>query len=170
MKIHLNNNFNLVNACQIWTRFCKHKSLLTNIPQLNIKKCTVSQSLRLNSNKNSTSSTSSKVALSRKIKQHTKKNVLPSNLPRKTKWNSQCLIPGFPYTLSVLLNDLCSPIGYNIDKAIEEVILAHNNMIKNHGVQAGTARYNAIRLYAILMIEGRNPEPLPRVALGKRDR
>jgi hypothetical protein len=57
-----------------------------------------------------------------------------------------------------------------VDEAIKEVILFHDNLIKNHSVVEGTARFNSIRLYAIKLLEGQNPDPLDRVAVGKKDR
>lgn len=173
MKI--NNKFNNYKITSS-KRSCLSKHITTktnNLSNIKIKTKITPLGLRQNSSvkKSSNLSTSSKGVLSKRLKHHSIKNALSSNIPRKkSKWNSQCLIPGYPYTLSALLNHLCKPLGYNIDEAIREVISVHNNMIKNHGVESGTARFNSIRLYAILLIEGRKPEPLPRVALGKRDR
>lgn len=90
--------------------------------------------------------------------------------PRRPKQAEASFIKASPITFNIVLNQLGKTIGFNCDLAIKEVITFHNRMIKNHSVVEGTARFNSIRLYAIKMLEGQNPAPLDRVAVGKKDR
>lgn len=60
--------------------------------------------------------------------------------------------------------------NFDVSAAVTEVINFHDALIRNHSVVEGTARYNKIRLYCINLLEGQNPEPLERVAVGKKDR
>jgi hypothetical protein len=82
--------------------------------------------------------------------------------------NSLILVP--PITFEIILDRLCEPIGLKTGPMIKEISTFHDNLIKNHSVVEGTARFNSIRLYAIMMLEGRSPEPLSRVAVGNKDR
>lgn len=84
--------------------------------------------------------------------------------------NQESLIQGSHSIFIALLNRICEPIGFVVDTTVQEIVTFHNNLIKNHKVVEGTARYNKIRLYSIMLLEGRNPEPLERVAVGKKDR
>lgn len=84
--------------------------------------------------------------------------------------NQESLIKGSHSIFMTLLNRTCEAINFKVDPAVSEIITFHNNLIKNHKVVEGTARYNMIRLYSIMLLEGRNPEPLTRVAVGKKDR
>jgi hypothetical protein len=102
-------------------------------------------------------------------KPHKRKQV-SSNISRNKQSTNISFIKSAPITFNIVLDRLCKPIGFKCEPAIKEVISFHDNMIKNHSVVEGTARYNAIRLYAILLLEGRNPDPLDRVAVGKKDR
>jgi hypothetical protein len=93
-----------------------------------------------------------------------------SNSKRNKQSTNTSFIKSAPVTFNIVLDRLCKPIGYECEPAIKEIISFHDNLIKNHSVVEGTARYNAIRLYAILLLEDRNPDPLDRVATGKKDR
>jgi len=75
-----------------------------------------------------------------------------------------------PTPFKIVLNSLSLPIGVDIEPVISEVVSFHNKMIMNHSIIEGTARYNSIRLYAIRLMEGQNPEPLPWVATGRKDK
>jgi hypothetical protein len=75
-----------------------------------------------------------------------------------------------PITFNILLNHLLVKFNIKVDEAIKEVITFHDRMIKSHSVVEGTARFNAIRLYSIQLLEGQNPAPLDRVAVGRKDR
>jgi hypothetical protein len=90
--------------------------------------------------------------------------------PRSRTVNTSALINKAPITFNIVLDQLCKPFGYKTDPAIKEVIKFHDEMIKNHSVVEGTARYNSIRLYSIMLLEGQNPDPLDRVAVGRKDR
>lgn len=93
------------------------------------------------------------------------------NNPQSTKAaNSSSLIKRAPATFNIVLDRYCEPIGFKTGPSINEVITFHDALIKNHSVVEGTARYNMIRLYCIMLLEGRNPEPLERVAVGRKDR
>jgi hypothetical protein len=89
-----------------------------------------------------------------------------------TRYAQTSLIRDVPITFKIVLEQLLTSnnIDFSLSPAIKEIITFHDNMIKNHSVVEGTARYNSIRLYAINMLEGRNPDPLDRVAVGKKDR
>jgi hypothetical protein len=89
-----------------------------------------------------------------------------------TRYAQTSLIKDVPITFKIVLEQLLTSnnIDFSLSPAIKEIITFHDNMIKNHSVVEGTARYNSIRLYAINMLEGRNPDPLDRVAVGKKDR
>jgi hypothetical protein len=53
---------------------------------------------------------------------------------------------------------------------ITEVLACHNGFIKSLGIKFGTKHYKAITLYAKLLIEGRQAEPVSRVSVGKKDK
>jgi hypothetical protein len=84
--------------------------------------------------------------------------------------NRSSFIERAPATFNIVLDRYCEPIGFKTGPSINEVISFHDALIKNHSVVEGTARYNMIRLYCIMLLENRNPDPLERVAVGKKDR
>jgi hypothetical protein len=88
--------------------------------------------------------------------------------PSAKLYNAQ--IHRAPATFIIIMNQLTTEFGIQVDHAINEVITFHDNLIKNHSVVEGTARYNMIRLYCIRLLEGQNPDPLDRVAVGRKDR
>lgn len=69
-------------------------------------------------------------------------------------------IDNAPKVFTTVLNELALEFQYDTQQAIEEVITFHDNLIKNHRVKEGTARFNMIRLYSVMLLEGQNPEPL----------
>lgn len=84
--------------------------------------------------------------------------------------NRSSFIERAPATFNIVLDRYCEPIGFKTGPSINEVISFHDALIKNHSVIEGTARYNMIRLYCIMLLENRNPDPLERVAVGNKDR
>jgi hypothetical protein len=84
--------------------------------------------------------------------------------------NQAALIINAPKVFITILDNLCQSFNFNTKEAIDEVITFHDNLIKNHTVKSGTDRYNMIRLYCIMLLEGQNPDPLTRVAVGNKDR
>jgi hypothetical protein len=82
------------------------------------------------------------------------------------------LIIKAPATLKIILKSLAREIEWEdyIESCIDSIVVFHDEMIKNHSIVEGTARFNSIRNYSILLLEGQNVEPLERVAVGKVDR
>jgi hypothetical protein len=107
------------------------------------------------------------------FKKQNSKNKTSRRKSRRTKPSaklSNAQIHRAPVAFNILLNHLLTKFGIKVDQAIKEVITFHDNLIKNHSVVEGTARFNKIRLYSIKLLEGQNPDPLDRVAVGRKDR
>lgn len=82
------------------------------------------------------------------------------------------LIQSVPKTFVITLEAFCdkSIDKSQITKAAEQIVYQHNQMIKNHQVVEGTARWATIRLYCIQLLEGQNIDSPTRVAVGRKDR
>lgn len=105
----------------------------------------------------------------KRTKSKFKRNNLKTNNKIAVKL-TRALIQEAPIAFKILINQLITEFGISTDKAIDQVVSFHDNLILNHSVVEGTARFNSIRLYAIKLLEGQNPEPLERVAVGRKDR
>jgi len=118
--------------------------------------------------RNKNTSVSKKKGNANKIKQK------PSSRGSKIIKPVEAQIQSSPVVFTLVLEQLAKEIpdlpNDTISKSIQEIISFHNRMIINHKVIEGTARFNSIRLYAIKLLEGQNPEPLDRVAIGRKDR
>lgn len=135
---------------------------INNINQLSL---ILKRSLTTSQNKLQPSTKSEKAKAKAKARQAKRREKLK-------KLQAQAMIKGVPKVFQeVLINIKHDEISSCcIKEAIQETILQHNLMIKNHSVIEGTARFALIRLYAIQMLEGSNIDSPLRVAVGKKDR
>lgn len=85
--------------------------------------------------------------------------------------NATGLINKVPTVFISIMNALSLKLDIsNVEEAIKQVVTYHDRLIINHGVVDGTKRFSELRLYAIRLLEGQNPDPLSFVATGKKDK
>lgn len=84
----------------------------------------------------------------------------------------QAKIASIPKVFITTLYSICpNEISYEqLEEAVNEVTSKHNEMIDNHQVVEGSARFALIRLYAIQLLEGQKIDSPERVAVGVKDR
>jgi len=79
----------------------------------------------------------------------------------------------FEFVLNTILEKVGKPElipKVHIGKAIVQFQTLHNNLITEHGIKFGTAKWNSIKNYCIQLLEGNlNPEHPERVATGRVD-
>lgn len=87
-------------------------------------------------------------------------------------YSVEALIKGNNNIFSDVLQNLADSNGipFAARPAVQKITKIHNDLIKNHKVIEGTARFNDIRLYAIRMMEGENPETPKMLSTGRKDR
>lgn len=94
-----------------------------------------------------------------------RKRIYGNTTPTKGQIKSK-----FDLILPIFIPLLPSLKVNSIKKYISCVICVHNWYIANHGVESGTKLFKELCNYCILLIEGRNPDSLNRVSIGKVDK
>lgn len=120
----------------------------------------------LNNNNNVTKTSNTSQALIERRKCNKRRQEKLKNL------RDQAKIASIPKVFITALYSICpDEISYEqLKDAINEVTSKHNEMIDNHQVVEGSARFALIRTYAIQLLEGQNIDSPIRVAVGVKDR